>query len=201
MDDDLSVRWSLANPLAIQMDDAGPVWHAGAARDVLARTPDTVLVATDTGGLWLAMRNGMALPVGDFDRPDFACLAQGMHTPDHIYAGGAGLYETDVSQALPISSWREIPITHPVTVEDKFGLKKTVQVPVPTVYQVVVTPQPRRIVVATPDGVFWADVPPAPKPPPGCLALLCGKKAKPYAGTCLRIDRRRRLTCCRLPFP
>src|SRR5262245_41486944 len=111
MDDDLSVQWTLANPLAIQTDVGVNAWNAGAARDVAALDPDRVLVATDTGGIWIATRDGSSLPVADVDHPDFWCISAGLHGNDHFYAGGAKLYETDISKSSALLNWREIPVT------------------------------------------------------------------------------------------
>ena len=111
VDEDLSVQWTLANLLAIQTDDRRDAWNAGAARDVAALDFDRILVAADTGGIWMLNRNGDALPVADVDYPDFWCIAAGLYGNDHFYAGGQKLYETDISKSLALLSWREIPVS------------------------------------------------------------------------------------------
>lgn len=168
--------------MAIAIDESTEVWHSGAARDVIAMGPEAVLVASDTGGLWSANRGGTAVPVGDFEHPDFACLLPGVYGDEHVYAGGARLYETDLSQSLPLLSWQEIPISYPVSVKSKFGAVTSVNVPVRAINRIAVARYPARIVVTSPQGVFWSDIPPAPEPPGGCLAALLGKKPKPYVG-------------------
>jgi hypothetical protein len=119
IDHDTGLNWALADPLAIAIDEPNEVWHSGAARDVIALGPQAVLVASDTGGLWSANRGGTALPLGDFEHPDFSCLLPGVYGDEHIYAGGARLYETDLSRALPLLNWQKIPISYPATVDQQ----------------------------------------------------------------------------------
>ncbi len=172
MGDDLGLIWELANPLGILVDEAADAWHAGAVRDVLPISPDAVIVAADTGGLWIAYQSGTSLPIADLDKPDFWCLAQGTHAAEHHYAGGRGLFETDLAATIPRLTWREIPLTYQVIGSD--GLP--VVHPIGTVYRISLARSVGRIVIATVSGVFWSPIPPAPDKPPGCLGGLLGKK-------------------------
>src|SRR5438874_2178679 len=61
MNDDLSIKWTLANPLSIQTDDTGNAWNSVAARDIASMSEDKVLVATDTGSIWMAGRDGSSI--------------------------------------------------------------------------------------------------------------------------------------------
>ena len=47
------LSWSQAASGAIQMDDAGTVWNSGHVNGLL-QTSTSMLVASDTGGLWTA---------------------------------------------------------------------------------------------------------------------------------------------------
>jgi hypothetical protein len=147
-------QWSLATSSGIAIDDENEAWHSGIVKDVLVTTAGNIVVATDSGGVWGVTDTGPGTSLFDTDKPDMWCLAQGPDGPDHLFAGGQGLFETDVTQTLPLLSWQETPKT--------FG----------TVYRIGITPQ-RRIVVASDAGVFWADIPPAPSKP-GCLSALFG---------------------------
>ena len=169
MNDDLSIKWTLANPLSIQTDDTGNAWNSGAARDIAAMSEDKVLVATDTGSIWMAGRDGSSFPVADdVESPDFWCITAGLYGDDHFYAGGAKLYETNISKTLPLLNWREIPVTwqeapphsNPYTVSPS------------AIYRIAILRGDKRMVLATTDGVVWADIPDPPSRPSGCL--LCG---------------------------
>ena len=168
MDEDLSVQWSLANPLTIQIDEAGNAWNAGAAREVVALDSDRILVATDTGGIWLVHFDGTSVCVADVEYPDFWCITNGQYGHPHFYAAGTKLYETDLSKTLPLLSWREIPVSW----QELDLLFKPVTFSPQAIYRVLILREDKRIVLATTDGVLWADIPPAPDPPNGCLEAL-----------------------------
>jgi len=51
LDEDLAILWKQAGPFAIQVNEHGLAWRAGAVRDVFALDADRVIVATDTGGV------------------------------------------------------------------------------------------------------------------------------------------------------
>ncbi len=175
MDNDLSIKWTLANPLSIRTDETADAWNSGAARDIVAINEDKVLVATDTGSIWSSGRDGSSFPLADdIDSPDFWCISTGLYD-DHFYAGGAKLYETNVSKPLPLLNWREIPVTWQE--KDVFGKPYTASPP-SAIYRIAVLRGDKRIVLATTNGVVWADIPKPPKRPSGCL-LLGGSKGTP----------------------
>ena len=107
---DDSIRWSLASEQGIQIDDGGTVWHSGRLRDVLVTASREILVAAETGGVWAVTRDGQSVSLADWDKPDVNCLAQGPDGPQHVYAAGQGLFETDVLSGIPLLSWKEIPL-------------------------------------------------------------------------------------------
>src|SRR5438128_1209063 len=144
-------RWLLANPLAIEIDDEGTVWHAGRCVDMLALGQGKIVVATDTGGVWSIDGAYNAAPVTDgFPQVDMECLAFGP-LPNHILAGvRGGLLETDPSQtnlrlASPVFRWRAVNIPAASTTVHRI-----------TVTQSLGRAQGRRIVIATDAGVWWA---------------------------------------------
>lgn len=166
-----SLYWHQADTQSILIDDQRDVWHAGIVKDILVTVPNgTVLVATDSGGVWSVSDTGTGIPLLDADKPDMWCLAPGPDGEQHIYAGGVGLYETDVSDSLPLLAWNEIPLTD--INNNAIG----------TVYRMVVSAVTRRIVLATSSGVYWSEIKAAPVSDgcvAGCLAALFGIKSKP----------------------
>src|SRR5216683_176847 len=106
---DPSFNWSLANPNGIQVDDDGNIWHAGCIRDLLVTRSGATRAASDTGGVW-SLTTVAAIALADLDPPDISCLAQGPRSDEHVYAGGSALYETDVTQAVPLLAWNQVAI-------------------------------------------------------------------------------------------
>jgi hypothetical protein len=146
-------RWVLANPLAIEIDDEGTVWHAGRCVDMLALGQGTIAVATDTGGVWSIDGAYNASCVTDwFPQIDMECLAFGP-LRNHILAGArGGLLETDPAQTNLAPHARTF-------------VWRAVNMPpnVKTIHRITVTQslgraQGRRIVVATDAGVWWAPI-------------------------------------------
>jgi hypothetical protein len=143
----LAQDWKIANRWAIQRDDAGDVWHAGRCLDLLAIGQGSVLVATDTGGVWLIDGAYQAKPLSDsWDAPDMECIAPGPLGREHIVAGArGGLYETDITKTnsagpKPNLVWRQVDM--PPTVS--------------TVHRTVASYEPRRLVIATDRGIWSA---------------------------------------------
>ena len=139
--------WVLANRWSIQRDDAGDVWHAGRCLDLLPIGQGNVLVATDTGGVWLIDGAYQATPLSDqWDRPDMECIAAGPLGREHVVAGArGGLYETDIKQTVSVGYkpklvWRQVDL--PPTVG--------------TVHRAVPSYEPRRLVIATDHGIWSA---------------------------------------------
>ena len=142
----MGVRWELATPLAIQINEHDDVWHSGHVADVLPLDDGRsgLLVATHTGGVWVVTA-ASALPLSDtWNHPDTACLAAGPDGPRHIYAGAdAGvIYETNSDAALPLLDWR--PIDRPLP--EEAGVVK----------RILVLPRHQRLVAVCTGGIFWS---------------------------------------------
>lgn len=159
--------WMLANPWGIlrspDADSSDSAWHAGRLFDALrvGLVPGgPLLVANDGSGVWIVNESGgPAIPlswnwpspgVWAASTPNVTCLAQGIHTPEHVYAGGASLSETDTTQPAPLFHWRDIPITDANRQPLKPG----------TIHRIVVLLQMQKLVLACDNGVFWATIPP-----------------------------------------
>jgi hypothetical protein len=134
--------WAIANPYGILVDAQQSAWHAGRVFDMLSLGAARILVASATGGVWLidGAFNGTPLS-DDWEFPDTECLAFGPHGSSHILAGcQGGLYETDPHAADPLHAW------HPVKLPPRVN----------TVYRIVATREPPRVVIATDRSVWWA---------------------------------------------
>ncbi len=150
-----ALHWSQADSQSIQTDEKSDAWHSGIVKDILVRPDGSLIVATDTGSIWSVGESGTGTPLNDTDKPDMWFVTNGIDGSDHIYAGGEALFETDVSQPLPLMSWSDISFNGD------------------TIFRAVVVSNARRIVVATSSGVYWSDIPPAPNSS-GCLGVLLG---------------------------
>jgi hypothetical protein len=153
--------WSQADSQAISYDSGQGAWHAGCVRDVLVTAGGNVIAATDTGGIWSVSEAGDGVCLADTDKPNMICLAQGPLGADHVFAGGETLFETDLSQALPLLSWADLNPT--LATGQSVGDQ---------IYRIVVLQAQRLIVIATSTGVYWASIPSFPSS--GCLGALLG---------------------------
>ncbi len=159
--------WKLASPWGIlrsgDADSADSAWNAGRLFDALRVGPTPggpLLVANDGSGVWIVNESGgPAIPlsatwpapnVWSASTPNVACLAQGIHTPEHVYAGGASLSETDTTHVAPLFNWRDIPIGD----LDRHLLGAG------AINRIVVIRELRKLVLACDNGVFWATIPP-----------------------------------------
>lgn len=135
--------WQLVTPSGIQVDEPD-VWHAGCCVDMVSLGQGNLLVASETGGVWLIDGTYSAQPLSDdWEFPDVICLASSPRFSRHVLAGCRGaLYETVATAADPLRSWHSIPL--PVGVS--------------TVFRIAIVVEPHRVVVATDAGVWWADV-------------------------------------------
>lgn len=164
MADDPTIRWTQATRFGILIDEAADAWHSGHVTDLLELDNGGLLVATETGGVWLLDANNAALPLSDaWPAPDINCLARGPDSQRHFFAGcsGGAILETDAAALAPLLAWQ------PVT-------------PLPAdagiVSRIVVIPRLRRIVVAclarlgpgavpVGGGIYWSAIPPTPSGP------------------------------------
>ena len=92
MADDSRVRWQLATPFGIQVNEEKNMWHSGHVNDIIPLTDvNSILVATETGGIWLVDQdNGSVALSTDWDVPDVKCMAMG---PDGTRRVIRGLYD------------------------------------------------------------------------------------------------------------
>jgi hypothetical protein len=161
---DFTGAWNLANPYGIEIkslstvDPLIGVWNAGHVNDALVlggQSPSEVLVATNSGGIWLIQQpNSSVSPAArcltdSWDNTLSMCLAQGPHGPEHIYIG---------SQGLPFYTGSQGTLAE---TEDVLGSFRDISPPnAGTIFKIVVTKDvPRRVVVASNGGVFWATIP------------------------------------------
>lgn len=165
MADDPTIRWHQATLSGISIDERVGAWHSGHVSDVveLGDTPDAVVIATETGGVWAVVGSGNGLPLSDtWETPDVEALAVGPDGPRHLFAGCSKRYssdadgavgvlrETDPGAVAALLSWSVVPGFPPDA-----GI----------VRRIVVLPARRTIVVAcsaSPNGtggIFWAFIP------------------------------------------
>jgi hypothetical protein len=104
----LLAGWDLVTVEAIAVDEQNAVWHAGHVEDVFPLDVTRVLIASHTGGVWLAPTNGSfaPMPLSNFWRNvDVHCLGAGSRSARHIYAGGNnGLFETGASSLRALAN-------------------------------------------------------------------------------------------------
>jgi hypothetical protein len=162
MADDPTIRWQQADTLAIQVDDDGQIWHAGHVQDIVVLDDESLVAATQTGGMWAVSASGTGIALGDFDSPDFKSLAFGPDGPRHLFAGGGSLFETDAGAPAPLLTWQKIE-----PLQDESGKA------IGGIYKIVVIPYSRIVVLACSNGVYWSTIPPT-QVRRGCLAALLG---------------------------
>ncbi len=149
MSNDPNISWHQADALSIQVDENDDeIWHTGHCNDLLVLENHGLVVATQTGGLWLVLSSGNGFALGDFAQPDFNSITLGPDGPSHIFAGGGGLFETDVNSPFPLLSWNQI---QPLTDEDMNTIGD--------IFQIVIIKDMRNIVIACTNGVFWSTIP------------------------------------------
>lgn len=169
MTDDPTIDWHQANFLGIEIDADQNAWHSGHITEVvpLQDTADSVVVATETGGVWVVVGSSNPIQLSDsWDAPDISALAVGPFGARHLYAGCAARYgndpnrtavapvimETDLSTFAPLFNWLPVTPGLPVTA----GL----------VTKILVLSAVGKIIVACgreqPDdtgGIWWSDIP------------------------------------------
>ena len=109
----LLTGWQQVTRDAIAVDEPNNVWHAGHVEDVLSIDGRRLLVASHTGGVWLAAADGQsdAQPLSDaWRKPDIHSLCVGPKGPRHFYAaGGEGaLYETETESLLTVAQFTQM---------------------------------------------------------------------------------------------
>jgi hypothetical protein len=169
MADDPTINWRQATFFGIETDVEKNAWHAGHVTEVvpLTDTPDSVVVATETGGVWVIVGSANPIQLSDsWDTPDISALTVGPYGARHFYAGCAARYgndpnrtavapvimETDLSTFAPLFNW--LPVTP--------GLPATAGL----VKKILVLSAVGKIIVACireqPDdtgGIWWSDIP------------------------------------------
>ncbi len=188
MADDPRFKWELATPYGISIDAQQDAWWSGHVTDVLELDEGAggLLIATQTGGVWSLSPGGTSMPLSNaWDHPDVNCLALGPDGPRHLFAGcmGGVIYETDISEPLPLLSW--IPVQEPLpTGKSRFSsdMNESVLAAAGDVNDIVVLRQHRLIVAACDGGLYWAQIPPTPQKR-GCLGFVLPAPAPrtPYA--------------------
>jgi hypothetical protein len=162
-----SFGWYQADSQAIAYRPNDDAWRAGIVKDILRTRGGNVLVAAQSGGVWSVGEGGTGLCVLDCDHPDMWCLEQGTLGHEHCYAGSDTLYETDVTDGLPLLSWVDLDPRDPTN--RQLG----------PVFKVVVLRSLGIVVFGGGFGVFWSPIPAVQQA--GCLGALFG--AKPSRGT------------------
>jgi hypothetical protein len=107
----LLAGWELVTTEAIARDEQNNVWHAGHVEDVFPLDAARVLIASETGGVWLAPTDGSfaALPLSNFWRDvDMHCFGAGPRSARHIYAGGINaLFETGANSLGALANFEQ----------------------------------------------------------------------------------------------
>jgi hypothetical protein len=176
MPDDPAVQWVQATGFGILIDEDAEAWHSGHVNDIVElQDRSAIVVATESGGVWMIDNNSNALPLSDtWDNPDVKCLVLGPDGPRHLFAGCTVAYdsaqkrsyraetgsapvimETDSAKLAPLLEWKPVTAALPITAG--------------RVTRIVVIRNLRRIVVACAKvrpgdtgGIFWATIPPTP---------------------------------------
>ena len=60
----LSLKWIESSPTAIPLQNTPPIWNSGRVNDILHPGNDVALVASESGGLWLAIPDGGSRGLG-----------------------------------------------------------------------------------------------------------------------------------------
>lgn len=186
--------WSLLTGQGIEIDNAAQAWHAGHVEDVFPLDRARVLLASHTGGVWLATRDGSSvLPLSNgWGSVDMHCLAAGSRGPAHVYAAGVGaLYETAALSLRALFRFKQtnsfkalagtLGQSLPVGLRQLLALAADAPLfdwrPIPLrdakgeslwldIRQMVTFTgsQPPKLVLAADEGVYWSDVPPLDEP-------------------------------------
>jgi hypothetical protein len=177
MSNDPRIKWELPSPHGFLINEAQDAWGSGHVEDVLELDggDSGLLVATQTGGVWMVAPDNSALPLSDnWDVPDINTLAAGPDGPRHFFAGGGkvieknltaetppifegAIYETDASHPVPLLSWKPVDAPLPRSAGQ--------------VNSILVLRRHRMILAACERGLYWSEIPES-SPQRGCLSLL-----------------------------
>lgn len=136
-------------------------YNSGRLNDLLiVASSNSILAGSDRGGVWLVSSNGSALPLSNtWDRPDINTMAFGFGNEKHVFAGGSGLYVTDYTSLLPYLTWLNI------SPQGVFLGESSVIYKITTVTQDTDSGVKSYVVVATSEGIWTSELPPAPAGP------------------------------------
>ena len=172
-----TINWVQANPWGIQMAPVNPPadpmagpWWAGHVECALVLAPPagSLLAGTNGGGVWLlgtpneyGTVQGQPLTDDWEDTPFINALCQGPGDPQHVYAAAWGLKRGSLREtAIPVAGgprsiykWNEIALPAALA-------SLSTAAYAPAVTQIAVTSTaPRRIVIASTAGLYWAEIP------------------------------------------
>jgi hypothetical protein len=150
------LSWQSAQAYGIERDDTRVVWHAGHVEAILSNG-HSVVAGSQTGGVWLLtptlqptyLSGHAGTCLSDaWDQPDVTSLAFGPDGPRQVFAGftggdslvllefdivsGAMVFKTSTAIALPVAGYA---------------------------YAIVTLANPRCVIIAGTQGVWWSPVP------------------------------------------
>jgi hypothetical protein len=136
------LNWTNAAPNGILMDASLDAWHSGRVMDAVDFKDGSVMVATETGGVWWANRNGdAACLTNDLDDPNMLAIERGPDGENHLYfASNKSLY---VSLDPKLDGMKRIPLPPNAAF----------------VRDIAVLNGARTLIVGCDNGVFWSNIP------------------------------------------
>jgi hypothetical protein len=136
-------NWQLAIPKGIQINATTNAWHSGRVEDMVDFADGSVLVGTNSGGLWWADPTGRARVLSDtFNHPNISAVERGPYSQFHIFAAAAtgALFE---NQSKELNAWQSVNLPTQQTI----------------IRDIAILHGARRIIVASTTGVWWAEIP------------------------------------------
>jgi hypothetical protein len=172
--------WSQAHQSAILRDATNNVWNAGCVTGIVVDDNQNIVVATDSGGLWLTSADGSGFPLSDNPEcpsADFQAICLGADGPPtfpgHHIIAGAGI--TNSGTCSNIGTLSDVVLVENDPTLGKSGRPADYLLhwtalngqPTPSsgaalniITQVVADAQSRIVVVGTDQGLFSATIPP-----------------------------------------
>lgn len=179
MADDPTIDWHQASFFGLKVDANADVWNSGHVTEVvpLGDTPDAVVMATETGGVWVLVGGANPLPLSErWDLPDVKALTVGNSGPRHLFAGCAARYHNDPNRVQTAPLILETDLSAPAPLLSWLSVAPALPADAGWITRIVVLRALRKIVVACArelpgdrGGVFWSDIPPVrfnPADPP-----------------------------------